>query len=85
MAVVRNLLLRAGADFSGMSKSMKKASRDVRRFKRNFKSNARNIMRISAAVGAVTIIAAKKAMDAADAQIEQEVKLESQRRNGKVF
>ena len=34
--VVRNLMLRAGADFSGMQKSMKKASKATAKFKKDF-------------------------------------------------
>lgn len=75
MAVVKNLILRAGADFSGVSKSMKKAQRDVMRFKQNFQNTARRVMQISIVVGTATVLAAKKAIDAADEQIQQGVKL----------
>jgi hypothetical protein len=75
MAVVRNLILRAGADFSGMSKGMKKAQRDIRRFKRNFNNTAKQVLRISTVIATATVYASIKAMQAADEQAVAEEKL----------
>jgi hypothetical protein len=75
MAVVRNLILRAGADFSGMSKGMKKAQRDIRKFKRSFNNTAKQVLRISTAIATATVYASIKAMQAADAENEAHVKL----------
>jgi len=73
--VVRNLMLRAGADFSGMSKGMKKAQRDIRKFKRSFNNTAKQVLRISTAIATATVYASIKAMQAADEEAIAHAKL----------
>ena len=65
MAVVRNLLVRAGADFSALRKSMQQVQRDMERFKKNVDRTMRNVSTVLASVG-VTLglrAAIKDAMD----------------------
>lgn len=51
MAVVRNLMVRAGADFSSMRRSMYQAQRDLNKFKNNVSKTMRGISSILAATG----------------------------------
>lgn len=51
MAVVKNLMVRAGADFSSMRKSMQKAQNDLNNFKRNVSHTMKGIGAVLAATG----------------------------------
>lgn len=51
MAVVKNLMVRAGADFSGMRKEMKKAQQDLSSFKSGVTSTLKGIRNTLAAIG----------------------------------
>lgn len=67
--VTKNLLIRGGADFSSMQKSLKQANKNISVFKG---VATKAFAAISAAVAAIGI---KKSLDAIDYQIMQETKL----------
>jgi hypothetical protein len=69
MAVVKNLMIRTGADMSGLRKSFSKASKDLQKFKKTVSRT----MKIAAV--ALAGVGVKKSLDAIDYQIEQETKL----------
>lgn len=51
MAVVKNLMVRAGADFSAMRKEMQKASKDLADFKSSVSSAVKGIVGVLATIG----------------------------------
>lgn len=65
MAVVKNLLVRAGADFSAMRKEMQKAQTNLQQFKTGMNQTLRGIGTALATLGIGTVIkdAVKSAMD----------------------
>lgn len=65
MAVVKNLLVRAGADFSAMRKEMQKAQTNLQQFKTGMNRTLRGIGTALATLGIGTVIkdAVKSAMD----------------------
>lgn len=65
MAVVKNLMVRAGADFSGMRKEMQKANRDLASFKSGIAKTMKGIAGVLATIGIGAAIkdAVKSAMD----------------------
>jgi len=75
MAIVRNLILRAGADFSGLNKSMRQAQRATKQFRNSFKQTARNVARVAVVMGAAMTYASKKAIDAAESEMISQEKL----------
>ena len=73
--VVRNLLLRAGADFSSLNKSLRQAQRNTKKFRQSFKQTARNVARVAVVMGAAMTYASKKAIDAAESEMIAQEKL----------
>lgn len=67
--VVRNLLLRAGADFSGIDKAMKKSAKQTKQFRQNFAKTTKRIAQLSVIAGTATIYAAAKAIKAAEEEM----------------
>lgn len=57
MAVVKNLMVRAGADFSGMSKAMSRASKDINNFKSSVSKSLKGLGALMAATGTAFSIA----------------------------
>lgn len=56
MAVVKNLMVRAGADFSAMRKEMQKASQDINNFKTGVTNAMKGIVGVLASIGIGTAI-----------------------------
>jgi hypothetical protein len=77
MAVVRNLMLRASSDFSGMSRGMKQAQRATKKFRRDFARTAKRIMQVSVAMSVAVAYASNKAIKAAEEEMISHVKLET--------
>ena len=86
MAVVKNLLVRAGADFSAITQQAKKASAGMKSMSTSVSASAAKIKSALGAIGiglsvAALVSAAKDAAAAYDAQAEAEVKLAQVMRN----
>ena len=86
MAVVRNLMVRAGADFSAITKQAKKASASVKGMGAAFTSAGSVIKKAMGAIGVTASLAgiayaAKSAKEAYDKQAEAEAKLTQVMRN----
>lgn len=75
MAVVRNLMIRGGADFSAMQRSMRQAGRATQNFRRSFHNAAKRIMQVSAVVGATVAYTSHRAIKAAEEEIIAQTKL----------
>ena len=86
MAVVKNLMVRAGADFSAITKQAKKASASMQSMSTSISASTSRIksalgaIGIAASLGAI-ISAAKNAKEAYDKQAEAEAKLAQVMRN----
>ena len=86
MAVVKNMMVRAGADFSAITTESKKATSAMQKMASGISSSAGTIKK---ALGAATVVAvitaivraAKDAAEAYDKQMEAEVKLAQVMRN----
>jgi len=86
MAVVRNLMVRAGADFSAITKQAKKASSSMKSMSTSISASTGAIKKAMGAIGAAVSIAAivaaaKDAKEAYDKQAEAEAKLGQVMRN----
>lgn len=86
MAVVRNLMLRAGADFSAISTQAKKASSSMEMMSKRINNATSKIKSAFSAIGvglsiAAIVGAAKDAAQAYDAQAEAEARLAQVMRN----
>ncbi len=73
MAVVKNLMVRAGADFSGLKKEMEKSQKAMNTFKEKMNSALKGIGVALATLGSISYL--KGSIEAYDYQIEQETKL----------
>ena len=67
--VVRNLMVRAGADFRGIDRAMKKTAKQTKQFRQNFAHTTKRIAQLSVVAGTAVLYASMKAIKAAEEEM----------------